>query len=241
MKFKEFLKEEVNSQQEACKNFLRKFERIKIYKESNATNGSFEFDIRNRPDKQEPIGDTHPHRVYDLNTGEAYDILEGLFDEDGKVREYWRKGFRLELWANSHQNLDWKNDFPGLTEYTRLNVALSDYDGTSSIDNFHNWPKVQFLRIEGFVLKSLAGIENTPLRTLRFIFNKIDELQCGLLRVLKCPELTGLKINLHDESMEVSDGIDAMTEIIEKHLENHDIAECIDELIEAGFKQYAKM
>ena len=106
------------------------------------------------------------------------------------------------------------------------------------IDNFRNFPDVITLDIGGAsVIESFDGIQDIhgleKLIITRFV--KINDTK--LLRLLKHPTLKEI-YNLPRDNL--SHAQKALM-IISKHIESKDIADCMDELIEAGLKEYAKL
>ena len=238
MKFKDFLNEESSAQQRACSNIKKKYENVLIKDTQNKE--QFLYDTYTQP-TDTFTDEKYPFKVIDSNSGEIIDTLEGLFDENGKVRDEWRSGFKIELALNDGEMIDWHHDFPGLEEFHRV-IVKSGRNSNVTIENFNDWPTAEYITAGEFTLKSLAGIERFPkLKALRLNANKVTDIQCGLMRLLKCPALGIFRIHLYDESSDVSDKFDKALDIIDKHLETKDIAECMDELIEAGFKEYAKL
>jgi hypothetical protein len=116
----------------------------------------------------------------------------------------------------------------GLTYAETINaVSLQDY----VFDECKDLPDVEKLFIHDSQMNNLAGIEK--LHRLKYIELYDVEVNCGLMRLFKVP-------NLQEAYLSGSIG-EEPARIIEKHLKDHNIAECMDELIEAGFKEYAKL
>jgi hypothetical protein len=103
------------------------------------------------------------------------------------------------------------------------------------ITNFKNLPYAKKFEFGDVEIKSFEGInKNEQLRELNFADAKCH---CGLLSLLKVKSL---------ESIFTWSGVDKNLskafDIIKKNLdEGRDIADCMDELIEAGLKEYAKL
>lgn len=104
-----------------------------------------------------------------------------------------------------------------------------------TIENCEEFMDTDFLNLHRqVIIKSLKGIENLhSLDHIGFFMEK-KNLQCGLLRLFKCPNLTSIIFSgsayygLEDVMMELLKG-------------DKDIIECQDALINAGFEEYAKL
>jgi hypothetical protein len=98
---------------------------------------------------------------------------------------------------------------------------------------------VQFLSIDSCDVKSLKGASNLKhLKELTFNEKVFTESNAfGMLSLLKAPKI--YRVYIHPTS--VDDKWSKLIEIINSHLKTKDIADCMDALIDAGFKEYAKL
>jgi hypothetical protein len=114
--------------------------------------------------------------------------------------------------------------------------ALGDNEGDGIIvTNFKNLPHAREFDFGDVEIKSFEGVnENDKLVGLNF--NNV-KCQCGLLRLLKVKSLEKISVwGSADKNLAKAIGI------IRKNLdEGRDLPDCMDELIEAGLKEYAKL
>jgi hypothetical protein len=108
----------------------------------------------------------------------------------------------------------------------------------TTVNDFQNVPDCQVIAFWDCKVESLSGIEKLKgCRRLTLVRRVNNHKPIGLLRLLKMPSLTLVDFDrfIEDEQASLT-----MSHIINKHLKDKDIADCMDELIEAGFKEYAK-
>jgi hypothetical protein len=135
---------------------------------------------------------------------------------------------------------------PGTKAYWPFGDArISNHDIFFAGNNlvFEDWSPSLFpmvtLDLDCVTIKSFRGIEHSPIKHLSFIqYRDAKEpfkFECGLLGLLK------FKGRLHG-TIEDNDVFNRAIEIINERREagNLDIADCMDELIEKGCKEYAK-
>jgi RNA recognition motif-containing protein len=143
----------------------------------------------------------------------------------------------IDLYTNTiNSTFSWP-----FAKYFPSNMELS-IQGSSNkpgiIENFKDFPDVHNLFILRYIdIKSLDGFENTKITFLNLEHLKTD-IECGLLRLLKSKHLQIVK----PPKFGGEDLKHALT-IVDKHLSGGDgnIPDCMDELIEAGLKKYAKL
>lgn len=106
------------------------------------------------------------------------------------------------------------------------------------IEDFSKMPNVATLSFSATEIKSFAkGNHLSEVKYLDFRF--VEKVECGLLSMFKMPNLHGLELKDLDGANEE---LMKALEIVNKHLEGErDLTECMDELIEAGLKKYAKL
>jgi len=110
--------------------------------------------------------------------------------------------------------------------------------GRQTVTSFESIPNVKSLYFDDTTIKSLKGVDN--LSEVNFIgIGSWVKFECGLLRLLKMPNLRRLDLSnfLGDQPLE-----DAL-EIVKKHVEDgeHDIVACQTELMDANIEEYAKL
>jgi hypothetical protein len=108
-----------------------------------------------------------------------------------------------------------------------------------TIDDFKNFPDCAYLNILKRVsISSFEGIESN--KTKQLIIHEGAIIDCGLLRLLKMPNLETLKFETGSMSM-VTDNkkLRDAIHILNQHLKS--VPDCMDALIEAGLKEYAKL
>jgi hypothetical protein len=122
--------------------------------------------------------------------------------------------------------------------------AISASNGTTIIvDDFKEFPDCEFLNLwKGVEILSFEGIENNIITEIG-LYDGIH-IRCGLLRILKMPHLKIFKMHADGGAFDakpLDKKLAQAVEIVRKHLKTKDISECMDELIEAGLKEYAKL
>jgi hypothetical protein len=112
------------------------------------------------------------------------------------------------------------------------NVKLSSYDG---------FPKtITRLYLGNTGVNSITELAKNVNRLNTLILVGDTEFS-GLLSALKIPGLTHFSFEGTRDSSKLSEKLQKAVEIVHRHLQTKDIAECMDELIEAGLKEYAKL
>lgn len=108
------------------------------------------------------------------------------------------------------------------------------------IPDFNEIPnaKVEIELWGAIVIKSFQGIEKNTITS--FMLSEQTVVKCGLLRLLKMPNLKFVPYFGKDAKGETTELGKAMA-IIRKHMKEKNIPECQQELIEEGFQQYAKL
>jgi hypothetical protein len=114
----------------------------------------------------------------------------------------------------------------------KVSVTFYGGDGMEA-----DWlPNVHMLTLSSCKFKSFK-LNPMQLNEVTDISFRLDtEITSGLLGILKLPKLKSI-FNDHLDSAKLKTALD----IIKKHLGTKDISECMDELIEAGLKEYAKL
>jgi hypothetical protein len=105
-------------------------------------------------------------------------------------------------------------------------------------------PNSRELELRHCYVKSLAGIEQlTNLKRIYWTYSGNDA-PFGVLRLFKVPNLTEIKTIYHVDPKDIRKGEYGQyaLEIVNKHLKgDRSVADCMDELMEAGLKEYAKL
>lgn len=113
--------------------------------------------------------------------------------------------------------------------------------GGMIIDDFEQFPKMvpKLSMTDMVTIKSFRGIDKlTKLRVIS-IDTESMIVDCGLLRLLKIPSLKRIVLNRRDDT---KNKFDSAMSIVFKHFEgDREVAECQQELIEAGLQEYAKL
>lgn len=104
--------------------------------------------------------------------------------------------------------------------------------------NFNDFPNGASRYAIGGVVDSFAGIEKLTSMTSMIVH--IKHTDSGLLRLLKIPNLKTLQIGNEQSSGQDKNLVKAL-KIVMKHLEHKDLIKCQDDLIDAGFEEYAKL
>jgi hypothetical protein len=238
MKFKDFLKE--NANETLIEPLKRKYASIAIKLHGSDMGHSFvwsEDDHQNAKLKPYPHG---KHQVYDVDTGEVFQTLDGLFGEDGKLNPDYEHVWSFYVTVKAGAKVSIDEDFPGFVKAHDVQINSADR-GRVVIDGFDKWPKADFLTIHGCEIESLAGIEKLELEEFDLHLITHDDLKCGLLRLLKCPHLMRAYVVALIGTDTEDDDLAKAVSIIDEHLPTKDIAEAMDEMMEAGLKRYAKM
>jgi hypothetical protein len=109
----------------------------------------------------------------------------------------------------------------------------------TTVKDFQNVPDCRTVHLWDCKVDSFSGIEKLEgCRRLALSRRVNNHKPIGLLRLLKMPSLALVDFDrfIDDEQASLT-----MSHIINKHLKDKDISECMDELIEAGLKEYAKL
>jgi hypothetical protein len=89
-------------------------------------------------------------------------------------------------------------------------------------------------------LKPLLALDSVEELTFSTAIYYPDAWKTGVLTLLKMPHLKKIKL-LGQPSSDSSKALRAALDIVQKHLTEKDISECMDELMEAGLKEYARL
>jgi hypothetical protein len=114
---------------------------------------------------------------------------------------------------------------------------------TMLVENMLSAPNARGIELRHCYVKSLAGIEKlSNLKRLFWTYSGSDA-PFGVLGLLKLPNLIEIKFTFQMDPNDIREGEEAQValEIVNKHLKDKNVAECMDELIEAGLKEYAKL
>jgi hypothetical protein len=173
----------------------------------------------------------------DLGAG-ALPLKEHLrVNEDGKlVVDPGGRALLFLIKLNSQPNII-KEEIRGddwLIKEQAGTIGMSFYNGT---DMDETWlPNVKEYAFGDCELTSLKLDPHkfSNLTHLRFING--TKIHGGLMSFFTLPKLRSVTANRFLEDEKLFKAI----EIVNKHLEHRDVPECMDELMEAGLKQYAK-
>lgn len=154
------------------------------------------------------------------------------------------KKLRSDVWDLKIQARQYLHDpkfyWPfGETKLGNLHILQN---GTTllTMDDWTEVPSsITWCVLGGVNIASLKGIERlTKLKHITLeAANASTVATGGLLRLLKCPSLDDIFINM----TYVEQRTRAALRIINKHLKDKNIPECQQELIEEGFEEYAKL
>lgn len=160
-------------------------------------------------------------------------LPDGEINPKTKIIDYAASGTNMKFtWP-------FKRSAPNFVEATIEPHHPRDTISTLVIDDFSEMFDCENLRIRGCDVKSFKGVES--LNKLKILHLRIPDagIDCGLLRLIKCKGLT--YVNISSSRAKTESKCEHLTEIINKHLETHNVPECQQDLIEAGLQEYAKL
>jgi hypothetical protein len=124
---------------------------------------------------------------------------------------------------------------PDGVDWGEVIISLQSFK-LSNLKGMPSAPKVAF---DDCNLVSLEGIERCMAEQVSFIRCNANMNPVGLLRVLKARNVKRFVIS---DSFGLGANVaNQLHKIMNRHLESRSIADCMDDLIEAGFKDFAKM
>jgi hypothetical protein len=128
--------------------------------------------------------------------------------------------------------------FPKHSPFEKITLNVFGEENSMVVKNFYDIPDTKILEIDRLVITSMNGTGLQHLEELWLNFNTM-KFECGLIGLLKLPKLQQINavVGVKDDDNKL---LEAMR-IVRKHLASKNIAECMDELMEAGLKEYAKM
>jgi hypothetical protein len=154
----------------------------------------------------------------------------------------------MTIFGREEFELNVAEDFPGMTGLKdQLSIRPDTKKGVSKliIKTMQGWPIAHedlMIDVGAGDITTFEGIEKQQIENLYIDFHDKNSLKCGVLRLMKCPRLSYVHMAAVDADGHHDDvRIRKLNEIINKHLKNKDVAECMDELMEAGLKEYAKL
>lgn len=231
MKIRELL-EENNQKRKAIDDWIKKnFNDLTI----TAQNGDiFWYDESDDHEFTEIYDKDKRYKLSEI--GEVRLRLEALIDESGQFSDEFQNITRFKgHLKNGVSYITW----PVLPK--EIDVLDLESSGTKfEIKDFNGWPNTGVIDAGAgygrrLTIYSFAGIDKlTNLKRLAFECDTIW-IKGGVLRLLKCPSLTEVKLESYDDSLE------NLQNIINKHLKNKNIPECQQELIEEELQEYAKL
>jgi hypothetical protein len=119
-----------------------------------------------------------------------------------------------------------------LTMVPSLQRLILDYTDIKSFKGAH---RMDTLTIRDSTIESFDGIADLEVETIEFGGeNKLESM--GVLKLLRNIHLKRIQIY----STETHTELGKVLKIVSDHLADKNIPDCMDELIEAGFKEYAK-
>jgi hypothetical protein len=147
----------------------------------------------------------------------------------------------LDLIPKSGVKISWpfSKDVYGSLELTFGMVNGRNTDGIAVLPSFNELPNTNYILFHmPAIIKSLDGIEHlSKLRYFKVAGGATDFDDKRFLRFFKAKNLKYLEASDAGKENEIGKAL----AIVQKHLKEKDIAECMDELIEAGLKEYAKL
>jgi hypothetical protein len=158
--------------------------------------------------------------------------------KDGKIDPKWAV---CDVWATEPgQKFDppmptsW---WPDLRDFS-ITIHWGGKTVWSIIPNFQKMPNSETILLSSIEIESFKGIEKlSRLKSLEF-GDGVCRIKSGMLTILKAPALEKVWINA---DAKIDPRAFAAFRILNNHLESKNIADCMDELIEAGLKEYAKL
>jgi hypothetical protein len=155
---------------------------------------------------------------------------------DKKTMRMYDEFTMLSVTSIGHQTFSWPFS-KDLALGFELDIFSDTKNSGAVIENFKDFPQVQKLIFgRNLEIKSLEGIENLKVFDIDFEVMRAERF--GLLRLLKSKTLEHIK----PVAKVIHPGMHDAMEIVNKHLKgDRDIAECMDELIAEGLKEYAKL
>jgi hypothetical protein len=158
--------------------------------------------------------------------------------KDGKIDPKW---VAVDVWAvdpnqifNPPMPTSWWPDFRDFSITTEWGNARA----SSIIPDFQKMPNSETILLSGISIESFKGIEKLSRFESLEIGSGKCEIKCGLLTLLKSPTLDKVWV---DSEVKMNPDLFAAIRIVNNHLKSKDVADCMDELIEAGLKEYAKL
>jgi hypothetical protein len=112
-------------------------------------------------------------------------------------------------------------------------LRLEDCKGITKLDYVP--PNIQSLELYGMKIDDLSGLHKKAPNLSMITFWDNTVIKGSILSLLKYDDLLISEHNLSDPSFKKA------LEIVQKHQADKNIPECMDELIEAGLKEYAKL
>jgi hypothetical protein len=232
MKFKEYLKEtETPTLKKLTDNFNKKFGWVAITAQADL----FFYDsgrASGTPDKDDD----------DENSP-----IEKLFDENGEVTNDFRNPKSMTIFGREDFELNMAEDFPGmigLKEHLSIRPDTKKGARKLIIKTMRGWPISHgdlMIDVGLGDITTFEGIEKQQISALHIDMHDENSLKCGVLRLMKCPRLSYVNIAAVNAGGNDDLHIRKLNEIINKNLINKDIADCMEDLMEAGLKEYAKL
>lgn len=185
--------------------------------------------------------------ILNTETGDVHDDLKQLFGSDGKIKPEFKNSLEfIKLYVNDNCTLDVSALLPGLERCSRLDIYCGEHLSANVImPNFKGWPKCAKIELSGnhnLQIQSLDGLETTGVKDFSFgIYKGKKQIPSNPLRLLKCQNLETLFVNINVKNDAEDAEITKIFKIIRSHLKDKDIAECSEELIDAGLEEYAKL
>jgi hypothetical protein len=108
----------------------------------------------------------------------------------------------------------------------------------AKVHDFGSMPNVEYLAFEKTKIYSFDDANSDDLSRVGSIYFTSTDVECGMINLIKSKKFSSLR----EVTCNNSGDLKKACVIITRHLKfGRDVADCIDELIEAGLKQYAKL
>jgi hypothetical protein len=191
-------------------------------------------------DEARKVIDDHYQWAINNRGGSFSDLIENLtYNANTKavalrssVEKFWLRDHKIDTTP-----FKWmlEKDCPLLSVFT-LSRTIGSSTNRLPLESFEDLPNCRYINLAGNIgIKSFKGIEK--LSNLRRISIRESHLEegCGLLSLLKAAQLKEVEID--DETNEADQ---KAFHIFYRYFGTQNVADFMDELIEAGFKKYAK-
>lgn len=166
-----------------------------------------------------------------------------ILDANGKIHS---EVVDISISANSPTHFTFPFEFDVSLSKVGLYIGESGSGSRIVLDDMTELPSAKNTTIfrlvefgEHTLINSLKGIEDVEVE----VINLYGELDCGLLRLMKCQKLKRVNFDatIDGSSFDTQDN-KAIAKILTHHLSNgKNVVECQSDLIDAGFEELAEL